>query len=213
MRRTAVFLTVLTLLGSAVQPTAATPASGPVHTAFEFADASWFVRENGKPFMYIGGGYRNTDPLGGTRTYGFAGKIKCWEKKTKSFGITICFGAVRPKKIDADLLRFDPLLNDTSVSFGKNRISWKGRGDYAPDVWPVADPNFGAAAYASLDREARAKGRILGLNMRTRGWKDWGYLSEGLFGGVITTKNGKIVFNDDGTLSFRMKFRTPLRGN
>jgi hypothetical protein len=211
MRRTTVFLTVLTLIGAGAPQATGAPDTGPIHTAFEFADASWFVREEGKPFMYIGGGYRNTDPLGRTRTYGFAGKIKCWEKRTKHFGITICFGGVRPKKIDADLLQFDPLLDETSISFGKTQISWKGRGDYSPDVWPIADPDFGAAVYASLDRDARAKGKVLGLNLKTRGWKDWGYLSEGIFGGVIT-KNGKVVFNDDGTLTYRMKFRTPLRG-
>jgi hypothetical protein len=209
MRRTAVLLTALTSI--AVLPHAqAAPRPGPVHTVFETADASWFERENGKPVMYVGGGYRSTNPLGGTRTFGFADKIRCWEKRTKRFAVTICFGSVRAHKIPSDSLRFDPLLQSTSISFGKNRISWEGRGDYYPDAFPFADPSFGALAYASVDRDARAKGKVMGLNLRSRGWMDWGYLSEGFFGGVITTKNGKVTYKEDGTIEYRMRFRHSL---
>ena len=209
MRRTAVVLTILTMLGVLPHVAGAAP-SGPIHTVFESADASWFVRENGKPVMYVGGAYRNTNPLGRTRTYGFADKIKCWEKRTKNFAITICFGSIRARKIASDQLQFDPLLEQTSVSFGKNRIAWQGRGDYYADAFPFADPSFGAIAYASVDRDARAKGKVMGLNLKSRGWMDWGYLSEGFVGGVITTRNGKVIHNDDGTVTYRMRFRRPL---
>jgi hypothetical protein len=209
MRRTAVLLTLLGMLGVLPHVSAA-PREGPFHTVFETADASWFVREHGKPYMYVGGGYRSTNPSGGARTFGFADRIKCWEKRTKSFAVTICFGSIRAKKIPSEDLQFDPLLNETSVSFGKNRISWKGRGDYYPDAFPIADPEFGAIVYASVDRDARAKGKLLGLDLRTRGWKDWGYLSEGFFGGVITTEKGKVTYDEDGTVTFRMRFRRPL---
>ena len=209
MRRTAVLLTILTMLG--VLPHVAGAAEqGPIHNVYEAADASWFIRENGKPFMYVGGAYRNTNPAGRTRTFGFADRIKCWEKRTKRFGVTICFGSIRARRIASERFDFDPLLQQTSVSFGKNRIKWTGRGDYSPDAFPFADPSFGAVAYASVDREARAKATLMGLDLRSRGWMDWGYLSEGFFGGVITTKNGKVVYNDDGTITYRMKFRRPL---
>ncbi|MGH2755123.1 MAG: hypothetical protein ACRDLB_11905 [Actinomycetota bacterium] len=209
MRRTAALLALA--IGTGVLPhAAAAQQPGVIHTVFEIADASWFVREHGRPFMYVGGGYRSTDPLGRTRTMAFADKIKCWEKKTKNFGLTICFGAVRATKIPSEDLQFDPLLNETTVSFGRNRISWKGRGDYSPDAFPFADPNFGALAYASVDREARARGKLLGLNLQSRGWKDWGYLSEGFFGGVINRKSGRVTYEDDGTITYRIRFRRPL---
>ena len=209
MRRTAVLLTVLSTLGVLPHVSAA-PPEGPFQSVFEIADASWFLREGGKPFMIVAGAYRSTDPAGGARTYAFADRIKCWEKRTKRFGITFCFGSIRARKIAAESLDFDPLLNETSLSFGKNRISWEGRGDYTPDVFPIADTEFGAAAYASIDRAARAEGKVLGLDLRTRGWKDWGYLSEGFFGGVLTTKNGKVVYEDDGTITYKMRFRRAL---
>jgi hypothetical protein len=50
----------------------------------------------------------------------------------------------------------------------------------------------------------------MGLDLVSRGWKDWGYLSEGFFGGVITSENGKVTYNEDGTITYRMRFRHPL---
>ena len=209
MRRTAVTLAVLAVLMVFPNPAAA-PSEGPVYDIFEIADASWFVRENGKPALYVGGATRTTDPAGRTRTYGFADKLKCWEKRTRTFAVTICFGTVRPQKMPSDRFEFDPLLDQTTVSFEGNRMTFTGRGQHEPDFWPAADPNFGAIFEASLNREARVDGRVLGLEMKTRGWKDWGYLSEGAFGGVITAENRKVTYNSDGTITFRMKVRQPL---
>ena len=156
--------------------------------------------------------YRNTDPSGGAKTYGFADKHQVLgEEDEEVRDNDLLRNGSHTKKIGAGRLDFDPLLNETSVSFGKNRIKWQGRGDYYPDALPIADPEFGAAVYASLDREARAKGKVLGLNLRSRSWKDWGYLSEGVFGGVLTTKHGKVTYNDDGTITYRLKFRHALK--
>ena len=209
MRRVAAILTSLIALGAFQNVAAAEPTDGPFHSLFESADASWFVREQGKPYMYVGGAYRTTDATGGVHAYGFASRIKCWEKRTKHFGITICFGSVRGRKIASEKFTFDPLLNDTSVSFDGNKIAWQGRGDYYPDAYPIADAGFGAMVYGSLDREARAKGKIMGMDFTTKGWKDWGYLSEGVFGGVITTERGTVRYSDDGTVTYRLRFRTP----
>jgi hypothetical protein len=209
MRRTAGALVALTML-SVVPSVAAAPSEGSFQNVFELATASWFERVDGQPVVYVAGAVRNTNPAGRTRTEGFADKLKCWEKRTKSFAVTICYGRIRSQKIAPDRLEFDPVLNETRVSFDGNQITWTGRGEHYLDYWPVADPAFGAMAEASLNREARAEGRVLGLDLSSRGWKDWGILSEGAFAGVITTKNGKVTYADDGTITFRLRFRRAL---
>lgn len=176
--------------------------------AFRTADIAW-IRKMGKhTYMYFAGashftGTSQTTPI----TRAWADKSKCAVAKTKHIKVIACSGRARAKRIDPDRFVMDPLMDEATLRFEGNRIRWKGQDYEAPGVYPFADPSFGAFAFASFDRWARASGRVLGTEFRGSRWSDFAFMSQGAYAFVmVNSPNGRYWIDEDGIVHYRYRF-------
>ena len=208
----AVFVICSLLIGQI--PAVAEPAApGVVGSVFQNALGSWLIKEDGDVYMYFAGAARfATETTQSFKTVAFVDKSKCAVAKTKNLKVIACSGSARAKKIEDSKFQFDPTMSETSVDFDGNHVRWVGQDLPQPSAFPIADPAFGALAFGSVDRWAIPSGRVLGQRFTGKKWSDFGYLSQGIFAGVlINTPTVDVTMDDNGRIHYRFRVEVPAR--
>jgi hypothetical protein len=163
--------------------------------------------------MYFAGAARfATESTQGFKTVAFVDKSKCAVAKTKNVKVIACSGSARAKRIEESKFQFDPAMSETRVDFDGNHVRWVGQDLPQPWAFPIADPAFGALVFGSVDRWAIASGRVLGQRFKGKKWSDFGYLSQGVFGGVlIYAPSAEITMDEEGRVHYRVRIEVPAR--
>lgn len=175
---------------------------------YQSADAAWIRKEDKGTFMYLAVGLNHTNLVNQrARTLLFFDRSKCAVAKTKDLKVTVCSGSARGKKVSPDKFVFDPLMSEATLRHRGNKVNWHAEDPPEPWAYPIADPSFGAIGFASVDRWATASGKVLGKRFKKTKWSDWGFLSQGGYGGVLLNAPSARVWLDDADrLHYRFRF-------
>lgn len=186
-------------------------APGAFAGVFRTADIAAIRKIDGDTYMFFAGAshFRSSKHLRQI-TAAWADKSKCAVAETKNLKVIACSGRARVQKIAKQRFVMDPLMDEASLRFDGNKIRWKGQDLAEPQVFPFADPAFGVFAYSSLDRWARASGRILGTEIKGGRWSDFAYMSQGTYAFLsVSTPFGSYHVGRDGLLHYRFRFEIP----
>ncbi|HWC15167.1 MAG TPA: hypothetical protein VG929_11345 [Actinomycetota bacterium] len=205
----ALLASLLALCGLFAGRAVAEPAGpGVFSSAYQSAMGVWLHKEGGDTFMYFAGAAHATNlAKQKTRTFAWADRSKCAVAKTKNSTAIACAGSSRAHKIASDRFRFDPLMDSARLDHKDARLRWRGEDPPHPSAMPFADPAFGAAAFASVDRMAAASGTVLGTKMRGGRWTDMGFLSQGAYVLLLVDAPAGRYWIDPDTNQVHYRFR------
>lgn len=195
----AIAITML-VLGSAA------PSSAqvfPVVGGGQLALASWLVREKGDLMLYFALAQRSVDD-GGVVTFAAVGKGKCRKFKGDDFTMMMCSASGPGRDLPLDAFEFDPLLSSARLRFkiagSTQTVAWRGEGRIPSLGAGAGAGDLGVIAGASLDREARANGRVLGRKVSAK-QSDFSFLAQGAGAGAF------VFVAEDGTVHLERTFR------
>jgi hypothetical protein len=179
----------------------------------QFAYASNIVRIKGADYMILAGATRVTKPTGAVKTTAYAQRSKCATLERKRIKVIACATFVFPHKVPARTFEFDPLMESAGLRLPNGgrptELTWKGLGTPSPDAAPGADPQYGAFAYAELYRNARADGRLLGVQYHGRHFGAFAILNEGVGADAYQSRGLRIERLPGGALKVRAVYRLP----